>query len=282
MTISIVIPVYNEEKHIGACLQSIAAQTRRPDEVIVVDNNCTDRTVEFAKQFDFVRVIQQAQQGRGHARNAGFNAASSDIIGRIDVDSRLDKHWVERVLKHFRDDAELAGLTGLGKTAFFPFINTPKSTLFSRSYYWFVHTQFRAVTMWGATMAVKKSAWESVKDQVSTDDSIVHEDQDLSLWIAASGGKILQTNDVLITTNGQEYRFLPKLLHYNKLFHSTRSLHVQNGNLAKITNKLSAVPLMPGFVLSLVLGGMLILTSAILFPLDYVLIRSKLLNNRLS
>ncbi|MCA9323833.1 glycosyltransferase family 2 protein [Candidatus Saccharibacteria bacterium] len=282
MTISIVIPVYNEEKHIEACLQSIAAQTRRPDEVIVVDNNCTDHTVKLAKQFDFVRVIHESKQGRGHARNAGFNASRSHIIGRIDADSILDKHWVERVLKHFRDDAELAGLTGLGKTAFFPFINILKSTLFSRSYYWFVHTHFRTVTMWGATMAVRKNAWGKVKDFVITDDSVVHEDQDVSLWIAASGGKILQANDVLITTNGQEYRYLPKLLHYNRLFRSTRSLHTQNGNLEKVVHKLSFTSLFPGFALSFLLGGALYTVSTLLFPLDYLLLRSRLIGKRLS
>ena len=49
LTLSIVIPVFNEERYIKACLDSIAAQTVKLDEVIVVDNNSTDKTVLIAK-----------------------------------------------------------------------------------------------------------------------------------------------------------------------------------------------------------------------------------------
>jgi glycosyltransferase involved in cell wall biosynthesis len=282
MTISIIIPVFNEEAQIEGCLQSIAEQTVLPDEVIVVDNNCTDKTIELASKFPFVKVINEKKQGRAHARNAGFNAAKGVIIGRIDADSRLEKHWVERVKKHFNDNDELVGLTGLGKTAYLPFVNSLKSTLFCRSYYWFVHTKFRTITMWGANMALRKSAWSTVADKVVNDDLLVHEDQDVSLWIAATGGKITQTEDVLIYTNGQEYRYLPKLLHYGNLFRSTRRIHRTNGNLAKVPNKSSFKDLLFGYLLSMVIGCYMILVSIIFYPLDYILIKAKLANKRMS
>jgi glycosyltransferase involved in cell wall biosynthesis len=101
--ISIVIPVYNEAERIAACLESIAAQTVTPLEVIVVDNNSTDATVSIARSFPFVRVITAKCQGVIHARNRGFNAARGEIIGRIDADTRLHLaeagHMVE-----FRED----------------------------------------------------------------------------------------------------------------------------------------------------------------------------------
>src|SRR6056297_224747 len=143
LSLTLVIPVYNEEHHIKACLESVAAQSRMLDQVIVVDNNCTDKTIEIAESFDFVTVIMEAQQGRGHARTAGFNAAKSDIIGRIDADSRLHVEWAERVMKSFEDDTEQQGLTGLGKTSFIPGFSGLRTSLFARAYYWFVHAGFR-------------------------------------------------------------------------------------------------------------------------------------------
>lgn len=282
MKLSIVIPAFNEETRIVDCLKSISEQTVEPDEVIVVDNNCTDRTLELARQFGFVTIVKEPHQGRAHARNAGFKAASSDIIGRIDADSQLDSKWVENVKKHFEADNDLAGLTGLGKTAILPYINFIRVTLFSRAYFWFVHAQFRTITMWGANMAVRKSAWMKVKPDAVTEDSEIHEDQDLSLCMMAAGAKIVQVSDVLITTNGQEYRYLPKLLKYNKMFRNTKMLHTQNGNLASNSHKLALLPLALGYICSVALGLYLSLLAIIFFPLDYVLLRARLLSKRLS
>ncbi len=94
LSVSIVIPVYNEEAHLKNCLDAIARQTVAPDEVIVVDNNSTDRSVEIAEKYSFVKVIKEAKQGRAHARNSGFNVATCDVIGRIDAHSLFASDWV--------------------------------------------------------------------------------------------------------------------------------------------------------------------------------------------
>jgi glycosyltransferase involved in cell wall biosynthesis len=114
MRISIVIPVYNEAKYIAACLDSIAAQTVKPYEVIVVNNNSTDRTVEIASRYPFVQVMDEARQGTAYARNTGFRAARGDIIGRIDGDSVLSPDWVRVVRDFFVSDAagRYVGVTG--------------------------------------------------------------------------------------------------------------------------------------------------------------------------
>ncbi|HEY5667999.1 MAG TPA: glycosyltransferase family A protein, partial [Candidatus Saccharimonadales bacterium] len=96
-SVSIVIPAYNEERHLRACLQAIAKQTIQPLEVIVVDNNSTDRTAQVAREFPFVRVVSEHRQGRVFARNAGFGAAKGEILGRIDADIILPSTWVEHL-----------------------------------------------------------------------------------------------------------------------------------------------------------------------------------------
>lgn len=273
LKLSLIIPVYNEERHIKDCLDAVAAQTVKPDEVIVVDNNSTDKTIELAEKYPFVTVIRELKQGRGYARTTGFNAASGDIIGRIDADSRVHTNWVEIVKKTFSDDSTISGMTGLGYTMYVPFIRSVKSTIFSRAYYWFAHADFNTITMWGANMAISKKAWDAVSSSVCLDDKQVHEDQDVSLWIASGGGKLIQNNNLLITTNGQTYRYLPKTIKYLFLHARTKAFHKANGNLAsEKLPKLGFFTTLPGRLAAIGPGLWLFLNAVILFPLDYVLL----------
>ncbi len=272
LALSLIIPVYNEERHIGKCLDAVSKQTVMPDEVIVVDNNCTDRTIEIARGYSFVKVITEQKQGRGYARSAGFRAASGDILGRIDADARINRDWVETVKKHFSDDPDLSGLTGLAKAAVLPGVNAVKSTFFSRFYYWFVHASFNTVTMWGSNMAVRGSVWERVEDKVLDDDLRVHEDQDISLWIAAIGGKILQEDTMLISVNGQGFRYLPKLIRYSFMFNRTRKIHENNGNLnSPNLRRLGFYNTLPGRLYASIIWICITPVVVLLFPFDYLI-----------
>ncbi len=274
LTLSLIIPVYNEEHHIGACLNAIKNQTVKPDKVIVVDNNCTDRTVEIVKEYDFVTIIKQPAQGRAHARNAGFEAASGDIYGRIDADSRIEPDWVERVKARFTADTELTGITGLGLTDWLPYISI-KSLMIklpSRVYYWFVHFGFKTTTMWGANMAIRSDVWPGIRGAVIVDDADIHEDQDISLCIAALNKKIEVDNDLLIRTEGQTFRYLPKFIRYNRMFFNTRKQHITTiKNLS--TYRLSALRLIPGLLAGIFIGLIMFCFVLVLFIPDYALIK---------
>ena len=95
LTLSIIIPAYNEERHLPDCLDAIAKQTVAPYEVIVVNNNSTDRTLEIAEEYDFVKVVKQKEQGLIASRNYGFDKASGELIARLDADSIIDRNWVK-------------------------------------------------------------------------------------------------------------------------------------------------------------------------------------------
>jgi len=274
LKLSLIIPVYNEERHMKACLDAVAAQTLMPDEVIVVDNNCTDDTISIAKRYAFVKVVTESKQGRAYARSTGFNHAKGDILGRIDADSRIDSGWVEHVVGKFASDQSLAGITGLGLTAVLPGVNFIKTKLMSKSYYWYVHAGFNTVTMWGANMAIRNTAWEKVKNDVILDDEMVHEDQDLSLWLAAEGYNIEQDNAMLITTNGQSYRYLPKMLRYGIMYRKTKLMHINNGNLqsSKLI-KIGFFRSLPGRLASAIVGLSLLTLGLILFPVDLLMLK---------
>lgn len=113
--ISVVIPAYNEEKYIGACLASLERQVApQPFEVIVVDNASTDRTAEVVKLLAerwSVRLIHEPRKGRGAARAAGFAAARGEIILSTDADAVLPPDWLEIMSAPFVNPS-IIGVTG--------------------------------------------------------------------------------------------------------------------------------------------------------------------------
>ena len=115
MRLSFVVPAYNEESYLPACLDSILKQTReldQPVEIIVVNNASTDRTREVALRYPGVKVVDEARKGLTFARQAGFAASSGELIANVDSDSRLTSGWVKTVLAEFTKDTKLVSLSG--------------------------------------------------------------------------------------------------------------------------------------------------------------------------
>jgi len=115
MRLSFVVPAYNEEAYLPACLESVLAQTRELGdavEIIVVNNASTDRTREVALGYPGVRVVDEPQKGLTFARQAGFAASTGELIANVDSDSRLTPGWVQTVLKEFAAEPKLVSLSG--------------------------------------------------------------------------------------------------------------------------------------------------------------------------
>jgi glycosyltransferase involved in cell wall biosynthesis len=112
MNISLVIPAYNEEEYISACLSSVALYGKELFEVIVVDNASTDTTATIARTFPFVRVVHEPKKGLTRARACGLRAATGDIIAYIDADTVMPRGWVAMVNRAYRDDKELVCVSG--------------------------------------------------------------------------------------------------------------------------------------------------------------------------
>ena len=88
--ISIIIPVYNAEKHIEQCLRSILSQTFTNFEIICIDDGSTDKSLSVLKKqakFDErIKIFTQENNGPGNARNLGINNAKGSFICFIDID----------------------------------------------------------------------------------------------------------------------------------------------------------------------------------------------------
>ncbi|WP_166177640.1 glycosyltransferase [Rubrobacter tropicus] len=99
-TVSVVIPALNEERLLGGLLSDLAAQTRPPDEVIVVDAGSGDGTVSVAKRFPFVEVLHSSPPV-AVGRNAGGRRAGGGVLVFLDADARLSQGFLERFLAAF-------------------------------------------------------------------------------------------------------------------------------------------------------------------------------------
>jgi len=112
--VSVIVPAYNAEDTIGQCLEALDEQTHPPDEVIVVDDGSTDRTVDVSKEFG-ARVVSQPNSGPAGARNRGAAMARGEILLFTDADCEPTPDWVEKMVTAFKDP-EVVGAKGAYET----------------------------------------------------------------------------------------------------------------------------------------------------------------------
>lgn len=98
-----VIPAFNEKKHISACLKSLRRQTLPPLEIIVVDGGSSDGTASVARARGARVIVEKRRKGAGAARNIGAAAARGSILAFTDADSIPDSNWLQRISLCFRD-----------------------------------------------------------------------------------------------------------------------------------------------------------------------------------
>lgn len=101
--ISIIIPIYNVEKYINQCLESISMQTYGNMEILLIDDGSTDQSGnlcdEYAKTDKRFQVIHKVNGGVSSARQAGLNKATGDYISFIDPDDYIEPNMMEEMLE---------------------------------------------------------------------------------------------------------------------------------------------------------------------------------------
>ena len=191
--VSFVVPAYNEEALIASCLHAILAETKRVDcgaEIIVVDNNSTDRTRQIASALPGVAIVDEPQRGLVQARRAGCLAARGRLIANIDADTMIPPGWLDRVLAAFEAHPDLAALSG-------PFIHYDLSKTvrvvvaifyrFAFVSYLLVRFVFRAGSMMqGGNFVVRESALAAA-DAFNPNFSFYGEDTELARRLSKVG-----------------------------------------------------------------------------------------------
>ncbi|MHA7263798.1 glycosyltransferase family 2 protein [Arthrobacter sp. TMN-37] len=240
--VSLVIPAFNEEAVIRRCLLAAIHQTVAAEQIIVVDNGSTDGTGAVVARVQeehpgtgIVLLQQNVEQGIIPTRDFGFQAAVSEVLGRIDADSLLQPDWVEQVQQAFMDPG-IAAVTGpviyydmpwrrLGLKA-----DNAVRKLVMR---W---ASPRYPFLFGSNMAVRRTAWELIRSQTCRDASDeMHEDIDLSLHLSDNGLGIAYLSTMVAGVSARRLEDSPGCYRrYVDRFDRTYRAHQVNGWALKV------------------------------------------------
>lgn len=178
VTISVVIPVHDDADELEACLALLAQQTVAPYEVVVVDNACTDDSVLIAQKYG-ARVVSEPILGIPPAAATGYDAVRGEVIARLDADSRPGPDWIAHI-RRAMTDPRVDAVTGAGHFHDLPpVVRQFVQLLYLGAYYVLTHLALGHTPLWGSSMAVRRSSWERVRDQVHRHED-VHDDMDLA------------------------------------------------------------------------------------------------------
>ncbi|MBN1558147.1 MAG: glycosyltransferase [Lentisphaerae bacterium] len=108
--VSVVIPMYNAEATIGACLDALRQQTRPNLEIVVVDDGSTDRSVAIASGYA-VRLLRRNHEGASAARDRGFRESTGACVAYTDADTIPSPDWIETLMRNFEDE-RVGAVTG--------------------------------------------------------------------------------------------------------------------------------------------------------------------------
>jgi glycosyltransferase involved in cell wall biosynthesis len=211
-TITAIVCAYNEAPYLAACLYSLKAQSRPPDELIVVNNASTDETRQIARVVPGARVIDEPTRGLATARETARRAARGDILAYIDADCRAPLSWLERV------EARFTSKTVVAVTGPYRFYDWDLSgRVLIRLYDWLVAPPTHAVihhglaigaVLYGGNFAVRRDALAQIRGFDRTID-FHGEDTNLGRRLTPLG-RIVIGRDCWVWTSARRYRAMGK------------------------------------------------------------------------
>ena len=186
--VSVVVPSYNDAELLRGCLAALEAQTRPADEIVVVDNASDDDTAAVAIAAG-ARVVFEARRGILSATAAGFDAATGDLLLRLDADSVPPVDWIERIEAAFAADARLDALSGPGDYyGASRFVHWMAEHVYIGAYSSIVSWILGHPVLFGSNLALRASAWHEVRDRVHRETREVHDDFDIAINLAPGSG----------------------------------------------------------------------------------------------
>lgn len=106
--LTVVVPIYNVEKYLRKCVDSILNQSFKVDEIILVDDGSLDHSGdiadEYASRYKQIKVIHQKNGGLSAARNAGIEVATREYIAFVDSDDYIDSVMYEELIKNLKNE----------------------------------------------------------------------------------------------------------------------------------------------------------------------------------
>ena len=212
VTVTAVVCAYNEASYLSACLFSLQAQIRPPDEIIVIDNASSDATGDVARAVPGVRVVHEPTKGLVVARETGRRAASGDILAYVDADCRMPPRWLGRVERQFQAD-DIVAVTGPYR--FYDWDYSGRALV--RAYDWciappthlLVHRVLRiGAILYGGNFAVRRDALARIG---GFDRTIEFHGEDTNLGRRLTpAGRVVLRGDCWVWTSARRYRAMGK------------------------------------------------------------------------
>lgn len=210
ISLSFVIPAYNEAEYLGRCLESVVGRMRafkaspggagKEFEIIVADNASTDRTREIALHYPEAKLVEETRKSPTFARQAGLSRAKGELVAFLDADTKLPEGWFEKVFGEFGSDPSLVSLSGPFRYYDLPPLKRRAAetlwSIFAMPVYFF--TRYMVL---GANVVARREALLAIGG-LNTDISFYGDDTDLARRLH-SLGKVKFRMDFFIWGSGR-------------------------------------------------------------------------------
>ncbi|MDR6904961.1 glycosyltransferase involved in cell wall biosynthesis [Agromyces sp. 3263] len=212
LTLSIVVPVRNDRDRLERLLASVAAQSVAPDEIVIVDNGGNGDLGPLAARYG-CRVVPEPVVGIPAATSTGLDAASGDLLARVDADTVLPPDWVRDAHERFADP----GVEAVTGWAWLPSAPPLASRVLIAAYLG-AYTVIAGLALghrplWGSSALLRRALWLAVRDDVCRHDQRVHDDLDLSLHLPP-GTRVLRDQRLSVGVSTRPFRDPGKLWRY--------------------------------------------------------------------
>ena len=199
LTFSVVIPVWNGIAHLAKCLEALEASTRKPDEIVVVDDGSDDDSAAVARAHECKIVgVADGPLGPATARNRGVSASSGEIIVFIDCDVAVHPETLGLMEQQFLANPDLCGLFG-------SYDDRPTEAGLISGYRNLLHhhvhqrSQREASTFWAGCGAIRREAFEAADGFDETYRWASIEDIELGLRLRRAGHRLLLCPEIQAT-----------------------------------------------------------------------------------
>lgn len=198
MSISIIIPAYNAADTITDCLLSVAAQSHRAYEILVIDDCSDDDTADIASKLGAVVVRCEDRGGPAKARNIGAETAAGEIVLFLDADVIVPHDLLESILCIFDSRPEIAAV----QTLYSPECTADNIvSVYQNLYYHYalVHVKKESVAIFATwCVAVRKKDFDGVGGFNTKIPEPTVEDEELGYSLVDSGRSIFLAKDILV------------------------------------------------------------------------------------
>lgn len=196
---SIIVPAYNEEKTLATTLKSLKAQSFKDSEIIVVNNNSSDKTEQIARKY-VKTVLFEKKQGYIFAAHAGVRMARGEYVAFADADSIYPSDWLKKMVSCINSNPDALGI--YGSTRFYD--NNPPVNFLSGIIYSFFLKFSHMLGYFnpaGFNFAIKRAAYFNVGGYNPKIYNSISPDVELGNRIAKKGKLVLDISNVVLVSS---------------------------------------------------------------------------------